>query len=250
MSMEQKNGWDAKALEGPKSRWKEFVFTLQVMREFIKGFRAFHFLPPCVTVFGSARFAGEHDYYQKARRMGAGISELGYTVMTGGGPGIMEAANRGAKEAGGLSVGCNIILPQEQGHNAYMDHFITFHYFFVRKVIMFKYSYAFVIFPGGMGTMDEMFEALTLIQTGKISGFPVIVMGGEYWQELKLFLDRMVQVGTISKQDLSLLLFTDSEEEALQYLREHSVNKFQLGRNGRFTPLRWLGERLGVGKAA
>jgi uncharacterized protein (TIGR00730 family) len=154
------------------------------MRDFIRGFRVLHFVGPCVTVFGSARIKSDSPYYELARKMGAAIAQLGFTVMTGGGPGIMEAANRGAKEAGGRSVGCNIELPHEQKPNLYLDRFVTMHYFFVRKMLLVKYSYAFVILPGGAGTLDEMFEAITLIQTRRMTNFPVVIMGTDYWDEI------------------------------------------------------------------
>ncbi|MBF8303286.1 MAG: Cytokinin riboside 5'-monophosphate phosphoribohydrolase, partial [Candidatus Dadabacteria bacterium] len=155
-------------LEGPRSRIQEFFFTIRVLLEFIKGFRVLHFVGPCVTVFGSARLKEDHPYYQLARNVGGRLVKLGFTVMTGGGPGIMEAANRGAKEAGGISVGCNITLPIEQKPNTYLDKWVTFNHFFVRKVLLVKYSYAFVVMPGGVGTLDELFEVITLIQTKKI----------------------------------------------------------------------------------
>ncbi len=230
-------------LEGPKSRWREFTFTFEVMFELLKGFRTFHFLPPCVCVFGSARFEEQHPFYQKAKEVASGISRLGFTIMTGGGPGIMEAANKGAREAGGLSVGCNIVLPFEQQHNPYMDRFLSFRYFFVRKVIMFKYSYAFVIFPGGMGTMDELFEAVTLIQTRKISHFPLIVMGMEFYEPMRSFLQQMAEKGTISQQDLELILFTDEVEEALQHLEKHSIQRFALRKPIKYRPFGWLLEK-------
>jgi len=160
------------------------------MAEFIRGFRALHFVGPCVTVFGSARFKDDHPYYILARDVGSGLSRLGFTVMTGGGPGIMEAANRGAKESGGISIGCNIRLPKEQLPNPYLDRFVVFRYFFVRKVMLIKYSYAFVVLPGGFGTMDELFEAMTLIQTGKIRNFPVVLMGRNFYVQLLEFLLR------------------------------------------------------------
>jgi uncharacterized protein (TIGR00730 family) len=165
-----------------------------------------------------------------AREVGARLSHIGFTVMTGGGPGIMEAANRGAKEAGGVSVGCNIVLPQEQEANAYLDRVVTFRYFFVRKVMLIKYSYAFVVLPGGVGTMDELFEAFTLIQTKKILDFPVVLMGKDYYQPLIDYLKRMVEAGTISPEDLELLRVTDSVEEAMSHVREHSIEKFGLRR--------------------
>jgi uncharacterized protein (TIGR00730 family) len=200
------------------------------MREFIRGFRALHFVGPCVTVFGSARFKEDHPYYDLARKVGARLSHIGFTVMTGGGPGIMEAANRGAKEAGGTSIGCNIILPHEQEANPYLDRVVTFRYFFVRKVMLIKYSYAFVVLPGGVGTMDELFEAFTLIQTKKILDFPVVLMGKDYYQPLIDYLKRMVEAGTISPEDLDLLRVTDSVEEAMSHVREHSIEKFGLKR--------------------
>jgi len=166
---------EAEFLEGPHSRWKELKFLLHVFWEFIYGFRKLHFTGPCVTVFGSARFSETNDYYKLALRMGQEISRLGFTVITGGGPGIMEAANRGAFEAGGISVGCNIELPFEQRPNPYQTKSLTFKYFFVRKMMFVKYSLGFIIFPGGFGTFDELFEALTLIQTRKIRNFPIIL---------------------------------------------------------------------------
>ena len=159
-------------LQGPQPRRKELVRALRIMAEFIRGFRALHFVGPCVTVFGSARFKEDHPYYALGREVGRELARAGFTVMTGGGPGIMEAANRGAKEVGGRSVGCNIELPAEQKPNPYLDRWITFHHFFVRKVMLVKYSYAFVALPGGFGTLDEIFETATLVQTGKIRGVP------------------------------------------------------------------------------
>jgi uncharacterized protein (TIGR00725 family) len=150
-------------LEGPRSRWEEFVFTLSVVREFVRGFRTLHFVGPCITVFGSARFKPGHEYYELAREVGGGLAKIGFTTLTGGGPGIMEAANRGAKEQGGISVGCNIVLPHEQNPNPYLDKWVNIRYFFVRKVLLSKYSYGFVVLPGGFGTLDEFFEALTLV---------------------------------------------------------------------------------------
>src|SRR5690242_1265350 len=168
-------------LEGPKSRRSEFLMTLHIMRDFLRGFRVLHFVGPCVTVFGSARVHSDSPYYELARQMGAAIARLGFTVMTGGGPGIMEAANRGAQEIGGRSVGCGIELPVEQQPNAYLDRSVVLHYFFVRKTLLVKYSYAFVFMPGGAGTLDELSEAFTLIQTGKIKNFPMVIMGTDYW---------------------------------------------------------------------
>jgi uncharacterized protein (TIGR00730 family) len=217
-------------LEGPQARRWEFCMLLRILREFMTGFRALHFVGPCVTVFGSARFTSEHPYYALARQVGAGLAELGFTTLTGGGPGIMEAANRGAREAGGRSVGCNIVLPREQVPNPYVDRMVTFRYFFVRKVMLVKYSYAFVVLPGGFGTMDELFEALTLIQTGKIHNFPVLLMGSDYWQPLLSFLHRMVDANTISATNLDLLFVTDSVEEAITCIQDHTIERFGLYR--------------------
>jgi uncharacterized protein (TIGR00730 family) len=166
---------DRLLLAGPHSRLKELWLLLRALRDFIAGFRTLHFAGPCVTVFGSARYTASHPHYAVARDVGRSLAELGFTVMTGGGPGLMEAANRGAREANGRSVGCNIRLPREQGANEYLDRVVTCHYFFVRKVLLFKYSCAFVGLPGGLGTLDELFEALTLVQTGKIRSFPIVL---------------------------------------------------------------------------
>ncbi len=210
---------DLRLLEGPRSRTSEFFRVLRIVREFIRGFRALHFVGPCVTVFGSARFPEDHPYYEKARLIGAEIARQGFTVITGGGPGIMEAANRGAYEVGGRSIGCNIVLPKEQLPNPYVHKFVTFRYFFVRKVMLVKYSQAFVIMPGGFGTMDEAFEAATLIQTGKIFSFPIILVGVDYWTPLLDFLKQtMVPNGTISESDLKLLHLTDSVEDVVRHL--------------------------------
>src|SRR3954451_1785913 len=192
-------------LEGPRSRFAEFFTLLRVMRDFLRGFRTLHFVGPCVTVFGSARVKPDDPYYDLARKMGAAIAELGFTVMTGGGPGIMEAANRGAKEVGGRSVGCGIELPVEQRPNDYLDRSVTLRHFFVRKTLLIKYSYAFVVMPGGAGTLDELFEALTLIQTGKIRNFPIVIMGTSYWQELLEFMNKMVRSGMIKESDTHLI---------------------------------------------
>jgi len=224
---------------GPQSRWRELRFTFRIIGEFIQGFRALHFVGPCVTIFGSARFEEGHTYYKLARELGAAVSFLGFTVMTGGGPGIMEAANRGAQEAGGRSVGCNIRLPLEQEPNPYLDRFVTIDHFFVRKVMLFKYSYAFIMLPGGFGTMDEFFEALTLIQTGKIQNFPLVVMGTEYWSKLRELVDGMLKAGTISAADTKLLFYTDSVEEAAAFIAA-AVQEF--GIISPPNPLKILGE--------
>lgn len=204
-------------LSGPRRRVEEVLRLGRIMGEFIRGFRALHFVGPCVTVFGSARFPEGHEHYEAARQIGRGIAGLGLTVMTGGGPGIMEAANRGAREGGGRSIGCNIELPAEQKPNPYLDKWVEFRYFFVRKVMLVKYSIAFVCMPGGFGTLDELFEAATLIQTDKIKDFPIVLVGRDYWQPLLEFMERrMLALGTISPGDLDLLRATDSIDDVLQ----------------------------------
>lgn len=226
--MEAKEKNEIKFLEGPHSRWYDFKYTISVLFEFIKGFRALTFVGPCVTVFGSARFKEDHKYYKQARALAGEIAKLGFTIMTGGGPGIMEAANRGAKDVGGRSVGCNIVLPAEQYQNPYLDRWVNMKYFFVRKVLLVKYSYAFIIMPGGFGTLDEFFEAITLVQTKKIQGFPIIIFDKEFHKELLEHNDRMLQAGTISANDPSLYLVTDSIEEAVEYIKEKSIDTFKL----------------------
>ena len=229
-------------LEGPHSRTREFSFLLKVMGQFIRGFRALHFVGPCVTVFGSARFKEGHEYYELARKTGAMLSDLGFTVMTGGGPGIMEAANRGAREAGGRSLGCNIRLDMEQVPNPYLDKWITLNHFFVRKVLLMKYSYAFVVLPGGFGTLDELFETITLIQTKKIQNFPVILMGKKYWNTMLSFINELDDAGTISVQDLELLKVTDDIEEARSHLQQHAILEFKLHAKEVPRPMKILGE--------
>lgn len=228
-------------LEGPHSRTREFLLLLRAGRDFIRGFRTLHFVGPCVTVFGSARFKEGHQYYELAREVGRALVKVGFTVMTGGGPGVMEGANRGAREAGGTSVGCNIELPFEQEANPYLDYMVSCHYFFVRKVLLAKYSYAFVVLPGGFGTLDELAEALTLIQTGKIAQFPVVLMGVEYWAPFIDMCRRMIEAGTISPHDLDLMLVTDSVDEAMEHIEQKAVVQFGLTRRRR-TPSVLLGE--------
>ncbi|MCC7125321.1 MAG: TIGR00730 family Rossman fold protein [Acidobacteria bacterium] len=212
-------------------------------RDFLRGFRILHFVGPCVTVFGSARFKEGHPYYEMSREVGAALARVGFTVMTGGGPGVMEGANRGAKEAGGRSVGCNIRLPLEQDANPYLDEWVDCHYFFVRKVLLLKYSYAFVVMPGGFGTLDELSEALTLIQTKKIDDFPVVLMGRDYWTPFLDMCHRMLEAGTISAADLDLMLVTDSVDEAMAHIESRAVVKFGLTRRSRPKPSILLGER-------
>jgi uncharacterized protein (TIGR00730 family) len=215
-------------LEGPRSRFAEFFTLLRVMRDFLRGFRTLHFVGPCVTVFGSARIKPGDPHYELTRKMGAAVARLGFTVITGGGPGIMEAANRGAKEAGGISVGCTIELASEQPTNLYLDRCVRMHYFFARKTLLVKYSYAFVVMPGGAGTLDELFEALTLIQTGKIKNFPIVIMGTAYWKELLHFIATMAQRGMIAASDLELIYATDSVDEAIAHIRNKAIEPFGL----------------------
>lgn len=215
-------------LEGPKSRGYELAFAFRVFAQFIKGFRNLHFAGPCITVFGSARFKEENFFYRAAREFGNRIANLGFTVMTGGGPGIMEAANRGAFESGGKSVGCNIQLPFEQKPNPYMNKSITFEHFFVRKVLLVKYSYAFIIMPGGFGTMDEFFETLTLVQTKMITQFPIVLFGKDYYKDLWEYLEYMSQQGTINKDDLSLVLITDDVDEAMNHITTYISRNYKV----------------------
>jgi uncharacterized protein (TIGR00730 family) len=233
---------DRVLLEGPHSRVKEFALLIRAGRDFVRGFRALHFVGPCVTVFGSARFDEHHRYYAMAREVGGALAGLGFTVMTGGGPGVMEGANRGAREAGGRSVGCNVELPFEQSPNAYLDRWVTCRYFFVRKVLLVKYSYAFVVLPGGFGTLDELTEALTLIQTRKILQFPIVLMGRDYWAPFLAMIRTMVEAGTIAAADLDLMLVTDSTPDAMAHLEKYAVEHFGLKRRKTHAST-WLGER-------
>ncbi len=215
-------------LSGRQTHFKNTIFILKVMREFIKGFKAFHRLGPCVTVFGSARFKADHPYYQKAEEIGAAIAQLGFVVMTGGGPGIMEAANKGARSVGGKSIGCNIILPFEQHANPYVDKSVDIKYFFVRKTLLVKYSYAFVVLPGGFGTLDEFFEALTLIQTKKTKQFPIIIFDKIFHAKLIEYIEFLKTQGTVSADDDKYFLLTDSVEEMVEDLMTNAIGKYNL----------------------
>ena len=230
-------------LEGPHSRRRDLSLVLWSLRDFLVGFRSLHFVGPCVTVFGSARFGEAHLFYELGVDVGRALTRLGFTVMTGGGPGLMEAANRGAREAGGRSVGCNIELPFEQEPNAYLDRSVTCRYFFVRKVLLFKYSYAFVGLPDGLGTLDELAEALTLIQTGKVADFTVVLLGVTYWQPLLDMLAQMARDGAISEHDLDLLLVTDSVEDAMAHIRTRAIDAFGLRARRPVRPSGLLGEQ-------
>lgn len=234
---------EIKFLQGPQSRWEEFEFTMKTLVEFIRGFRALHFIGPCVTFFGSARFDENHEYYQMTRKLAREVAKLGFTILTGGGQGLMEAANRGAKDVGGKSVGCNIVLPAEQIPNAYLDKWVNIRYFFVRKTLLIKYSFAFIVVPGGFGTLDEFFEALTLTQTKKINQFPIIVFNHDYHTELLQHIELMKKKKTISVDDLKLILVTDSIDEALQFIKDQSIGKYGLIPKRKRVPMRWLLEQ-------
>ena len=220
--LDQVKGAEAEFLAGRRRHSDNVESAVRIFLEFLRGFEFLSIEEPCVTVFGSARFEEGHQYYELARSAGAALAREGYAVMTGGGPGVMEAANRGAQEGGGLSLGANIHLPKEQHPNPYIDRFIEFEHFFVRKVMMVKYSCAFIIMPGGFGTLDEVFETLTLIQTNKIDNFPVILMGTDFWDPLmRFFKERFLAEQTISSVDLDLIAVTDSVQEAMAHIREH-----------------------------
>ncbi len=232
-------------LQGPQPRGFELGQAVHVFFEMVKGFRKLHFVGPCVTVFGSARFAEDHPYYAMAREVGRLLAGRGFTVMTGGGPGVMEAANRGAKEAGGRSIGCNIRLPREQKPNDYLDTMLEFDHFYVRKVMLIKYSYAFVVLPGGFGTMDELFEVLTLIQTGKLRDFPVALMGREFYEPGVQMLRRMAERKTIDPPDLERLTVSDDPGHVADWVTEVGMKQFGLSYGPKVTPRWWLGEAFG-----
>lgn len=236
-------------LEGPRSRGFELGKALRIFGELIYGFRRLHFIGPCITVFGSARFTEPHPYYALTRDLGGQIARTGFTVMTGGGPGLMEAANRGAKDAHGTSVGCNITLPKEQKPNAYLDKWVEFRYFFVRKLMLAKYSYGFIAMPGGFGTLDEFFEIATLIQTGKMKNFPMVMMGAAYWSPLMRFLgDSLLKNGAIEAEDLHRILITDSPAEAAGHIQRCAIDQFGLKYKLRHRPRKLLFETGLAGK--
>jgi uncharacterized protein (TIGR00730 family) len=202
--------------------------TLRIMGEFVEGFDALAEVGPAVSIFGSARVGRRNRYYGAARRLAAALVKEGFAIITGGGPGIMEAANRGAKEAGGLSIGANIELPFEQGLNEYVDLGMEFRYFFVRKVMFVKYAEGFVIFPGGFGTLDELFEALTLIQTGKVEHFPVVLYGKDYWDGMMDWIrEKPLYEEKISPEDLELVTITSDIEEAREAISKHHRSRAQ-----------------------
>jgi uncharacterized protein (TIGR00730 family) len=234
---------ERKFLQGPESRGWELFLALRIFWEFIRGFRALHFVGPCVTIFGSARVKEGEPEYEMAREVGRRLAHAGFTVMTGGGPGLMEAANRGAREAGGFSIGSNIRLASEEHPNPYLDRFVLFKYFFVRKVMLVKYSYGFVVMPGGFGTLDEVFETATLVQTGKIRDFPIVLMNSAFWEDMLGFLrDHLVASGKIDEADLGRFQVTDSPEEAVAYLNQAATGRFGLVYGPRRRPRRrrWL----------
>src|SRR3990167_5676894 len=210
--------------EGRDSWIKETIRLFRIIKEFVKGFRKLQFLGPAVTIFGSARFPQNHPYCQLAQKVAEKLSEKGFTIVTGGGSGIMESANHGAKNLKGRSIGITINLPTELAPNPYLDLFLRFRYFFARKVMLVKYSHAFVIFPGGYGTMDELFEALTLIQTNKVYDFPVVLMCKDFWEDLvKWIHENLVGQGAIDEKDYRLIKVTDDPDEAVEYI----VSEFQ-----------------------
>ena len=209
-----------------QGRWQDAQRIAGIGREFVQGFLALRNIGPCVTVFGSSRFPEDHRYYQLARQLGYQLGKAGFTVMTGGGPGIMEAANRGALEAEAESVGCNIQLPREQESNPFLTVQLKFNHFFVRKVMMVKFSSAFVILPGGFGTMDEIFETLNLIETQKLQQFPLVVMGSDYWEKMQDFMyGEMLQEKTISRSDLDQLFFCDDVSLVVKHINANLPGK-------------------------
>lgn len=207
-------------LSGRRKKQADVESAVGIFLELLRGFELFDVPDPCVTVFGSARLIEGDPHYDLARKLGATLASSGFAVMTGGGPGLMEAANRGAKEAGGFSMGCNITLPHEQEPNPYLDTFVQFEHFFVRKVMLVKYSCAFVIMPGGFGTLDEAFEIAILIQTRKLSKFPIVLMGVEFWDPLRQFIrEKMVGMGLINEEDLGIVKITDDIGDAIEWIR-------------------------------
>lgn len=216
----------ARFLRGPDHRRRELRQAASVFREMIGGFRALHFVGPCVTVFGSARTPQDSPYYRLGMEVGGALADAGFTVMTGGGPGIMEAASRGAKEAGGRTVGCTIRIDEEEQANAYLDTCKEFNYFFVRKVMLVKYSYGFIVMPGGYGTLDEVFETATLVQTGKIEDFPIVLMGADFWQPMLGFMEEtLVAQGMIDSEDFDAITVTDDAQEAAALIRNAAVRR-------------------------
>jgi len=205
---------------------RNVVLVTRALRDFLVGFRALRTVGPCVTVFGSARTPPSDPVYTLGRTLGRRLAARGFGVITGGGPGAMEAANRGAFEAGGESIGCNIRLPEEQRPNPYISRGLTCRQFFVRKVLLCRQSYAFVALPGGLGTLDELFEVLTLVQTRRIERFPIVLLGAEYWDPLLALMTRMAERGTIDAADLNLLTVTDDVDAAVEHIVRHVEQRF------------------------
>jgi len=197
---------------------KEQARLKRINSEFVRGFKKLFHVGPAVTVFGSARFKPTNQYYKLARATGAELAKAGFATLTGGGPGIMEAANRGAHEAGGASYGLNIVLPHEQSENPYVDESIEFQYFFTRKVCLVKYSCAFIVMPGGLGTLDELFEAATLIQCRKIGPFPLILMGSRFWKGMREWGQEMMEEGVFARDEIGFGYVTDSPKEAVDLI--------------------------------
>lgn len=217
---------DKLLMEGPRSPFYDIWRLIKIGWDFTKGFHAFRHLGPCITIFGSARFREDHRYYELARVTARILARYGFSIMTGGGPGIMEAANRGAREASGVSVGCNITLPHEQKPNDYLDQFVEFRYFYVRKVMLMRYSCALLAMPGGFGTLDEVTEAITLIQTKKITSFPIVLMGTEYWQPMRDFIyQTLLTHQTIGESDVDLIHFTNDPADALRYIAQFAATR-------------------------
>lgn len=228
---EQPGTYDQRLLEFPADNgwlhddpWR----VLRIQSEFVTGFDALSQLPPAVTVFGSARIGTDHPYYEMGVRLGKELVDANYAVITGGGPGLMEAANKGACESAGLSVGLGIELPHEQGINKYVDLGLHFRYFFARKTMFLKYSQAFVCLPGGLGTLDELFEVLCMVQTGKVTNFPIVLLGEKFWGGMVEWLkERLVTEGMIAEKDLDLFLVTDSVEEAVAHIVDTHTTLFE-----------------------
>ncbi len=216
-------GAETAFLKGRGKRAEDVEAAVGIFLELLRGFERLNVPDPCVTVFGSARLAEGDPAYDAARRLGAALARSGFAVMTGGGPGLMEAANRGAKDAGGVSIGCNIRLPKEQEPNPYLDDFVEFEHFFIRKLMMIKYSCAFVILPGGYGTLDEAFEVATLIQTGKLKRFPVVVMNRDFYTPFEeLLRGAMSKAQLIDEERLDIVLLTDDPDEAVAWIKTHN----------------------------
>ncbi len=218
--LERVEGAERLFLSGRRHREADLASAVRFFLEFLEAFESFEATQPCVTVFGSSRFDEGHPYYQRAREIGTALAKAGYAVMTGGGSGLMEAANRGAKEGGGLSLGCNIQLPREQKPNKYLDKFIHFEHFFARKVMLVKFSCAFVVMPGGFGTLDETMEIATLMQTNKLNHFPLITVGREFWDAFDVFVrDAMLKLGTISEEETRVIHRAETAEEVVALVR-------------------------------